>query len=196
MNDLNRELFLALNGSPASPRIAIAFAIFAAKYLIVLVPLHLVLVWIGGDRRMRFVALTSLMALVIAIAINQAVGLVAFTPRPFIVGLGTQLIEHRNSSSLPSNHGTIFFTYAAVLMLFGKRVLGLTTAALGLLVAWARIYLGIHYPIDMAAALVTSLVAAFAATWLMARFGTPLLAMLEGVYRRLFGLFIRRRAQF
>jgi hypothetical protein len=134
LNDLNRELFLALNGSPTSPRIALAFAIFAAKYLIVLVPLHLVLIWLGGDRKMRFVGVTAFLALVIAIGINQAIGYVAFTPRPFVVGLGTQLIEHRDSSSLPSNHATIFFTYAAVLLLLSKRALGLVFGLLGLLV--------------------------------------------------------------
>jgi undecaprenyl-diphosphatase len=187
VNDLNRELFLALNGSAASPRVVVAFAIFAAKYLIVLVPLHLILVWIGGGRNMRFVALTGVLALVIAIAINQAIGLAAYTPRPFLIGLGTQLIEHRNSSSLPSNHATIFFTYAAVLLLFGRRALGIATASLGLLVAWSRIYLGIHYPTDMGAAAVTSLVAGLAATWLMARYGTPLLTRAEAIYNGLIG---------
>jgi undecaprenyl-diphosphatase len=187
LNDLNRELFLALNGSPTSPRIAVAVAIFAAKYLIVLVPLHLVLIWLGGDRKMRFVAVTAFLALLIAIGINQAIGYVAFTPRPFVVGLGTQLIEHRESSSLPSNHATIFFTYAAVLLLLSKRALGLAFGLLGLLVAWSRIYLGIHYPIDMGAAALTSLVAALAATWLMARFGPPLLSRLEAIDARLFG---------
>jgi undecaprenyl-diphosphatase len=195
LNDLNRELFLALNGSPTSPRIALAFAIFAAKYLIVLVPLHLVLIWLGGDRKMRFVGVTAFLALVIAIGINQAIGYVAFTPRPFVVGLGTQLIEHRDSSSLPSNHATIFFTYAAVLLLLSKRALGLVFGLLGLLVAWSRIYLGIHYPIDMGAAALTSLVAALAATWLMARFGPPLLSRLEAIDTRLFGFLGGRRVR-
>jgi undecaprenyl-diphosphatase len=194
LSDLNRELFLALNGSPASPRIAVAFAIFAAKYLILLVPLHLVMIWTGGGRRMRFVAVTALLALVIAIAINQAIGLVAYTPRPFLVGLGTQLIEHRDSSSLPSNHATIFVTYAAVLLLFGKRLLGIVAVLMGLLVAWSRIYLGIHYPIDMGAAAVTSIISAAVATWLMGRVGTPVLSGLEGIYERLFGFVGARRS--
>jgi undecaprenyl-diphosphatase len=144
---------------------------------------------------MRFVGVTAFLALVIAIGINQAIGYVAFTPRPFVVGLGTQLIEHRDSSSLPSNHATIFFTYAAVLLLLSKRALGLVFGLLGLLVAWSRIYLGIHYPIDMGAAALTSLVAALAATWLMARFGPPLLSRLEAIDTRLFGFLGGRRVR-
>lgn len=184
MNDLNRALFLALNGNPDSAKAVVAFAIFAAKYLILLVPVHLVLVWIGGDRKMRFIALTSVTAIVIALAINQAIGLVAYSPRPFIVGLGNQLIEHRDSSSMPSNHATFFFAYAATLLIFRAIGLGLAALLLGLLVAWSRIYLGIHYPGDMLGAAVTSTAAAFAAVWLMARHGTRVLTATEGLYSR------------
>lgn len=184
MNDLNRALFLALNGSPDSAKAVVLFAIFAAKYLILLVPLHLVLVWIGGDRKMRFVALTSVTAIVIALAINQVIGFVAFSPRPFAIGLGNQLIEHRDSSSMPSNHATLFFAYAATLLIFRAIGLGLAALVVGLIVAWSRIYLGIHYPGDMLGAAVTSTAAAFAAVWLMARSGTRVLTATEGVYHR------------
>jgi undecaprenyl-diphosphatase len=184
LNDLNHALFLALNGGPDSSKAAVAIAIFAAKYLILLVPLHLVLVWIGGDRKMRFIAVTGVTALLLALAINQGIGLVAYSPRPFIIGLGHQLIEHRDSSSMPSNHATIFFAYAATLLIFRATGLGVTAALLGLCVAWSRIYLGIHYPADMLGAAISSTAAAFAAVWLMARYGTRVLATIERVYTR------------
>jgi undecaprenyl-diphosphatase len=187
VNDLNRAVFLALNGTADSPHLLVLFAVFAAKYLIALVPLHLVLVWIGGDRKMRFVALSSLLALVIAIVVNQAIGFVAYSPRPFLIGLGTQLIEHRDSSSLPSNHATVFFAYAATLLIFRMHRLGMAVAAMGLLVAWSRIFLGIHFPLDMLAAAVTSTAAAFAAVWIMARRGSSLLNRIEALYNGLIG---------
>ena len=196
MNEFNRAVFLALNGNPDSSRALVLFAIVAAKYLIALVPAHLVLVWIAGDRKMRFVALSTLLALVIAIVINQAIGLVAYTPRPFLLGLGHQLIEHRDSSSLPSNHATIFFTYGATLLIYRLRGLGIAAILLGLIVAWSRIFLGIHFPLDMIAAAITSTIAAFAAVWLMARYGTPLLSRAEGIYApvgRLIGARVGRR---
>lgn len=187
MNDLNRTLFLALNGSAESARPLVLLAIFIAKYLIAVVPLHMVVVWIGGDRRMRFAALTAFAALVIAVLVNQIIGYVAFTPRPFMIGLGHQLIEHRASSSMPSNHATIFFTYGVTLLLLGLRGLAWTAVGLGLCVAWSRIYLGIHFPGDMLAAAATSTASALLAVWIMARHGKPLLERAESLYGRVTG---------
>ena len=118
VDSLNHTLFLALNASSEPPQALVIFAIFIAKYLILLVPLHIALVWSGGTRAMRFMAITSVLALLAALAANQIIGLGAYTPRPFVVGIGNTLIDHRPSFSFPSNHGTVFFTYAITLGLF------------------------------------------------------------------------------
>lgn len=178
-NSSDHWLFLALNAGPDAPMPVVLFAIVAAKYLIALVPLHLGLVWIGGDRMMRFIALAALLALVIACAASQILGLVAYSPRPFILGIGRTLIDHRPSSSFPSNHGLVFFTYAAVLLLFAKSRLAWAFAGLGAVVAWSRIYLGVHYPTDMLGSAVFGFAAAVAAVWMMARSGITLLRAYE-----------------
>ena len=169
MDSLNHALFLALNAGATPPAWLVTFAIVAAKALIGLVPLHMVLVWAGGDRVLRFVVLSAGLALVLALGVNQFVGAVAYVPRPFLIGLGHTLIDHRPSSSLPSNHASVFFTYAATLAVYGRGRLAATVAGLGLVVAWARIYLGVHFPFDMAAAAVVSAVAAPAAVWILVR---------------------------
>ena len=89
---------------------------------------------------MRTVALASVSHRDGVCGQNQVIGLVAYVPRPFVTGLGHTLIEHRPSSSFPSDHATVFFAYAAVLALFGRRGLALSVAC-GLLVAWSRIFL-------------------------------------------------------
>lgn len=196
MNELDRSLFLMANGSPASSGMVVALAVVLARYVVLLVPLHMALVWVGGSRSMRFVALAGLLALVTALAVNQALGLVVYRPRPFLVGLGTALIEHRDSSSLPSNHATIFFAYAAALALFSRWGLATTFGGIGLLVAWSRVFLGIHYPLDMAAAAATSAASAFAATWIMARSGTRLLLLAESLYEPALARASQGRARF
>jgi undecaprenyl-diphosphatase len=196
LDSLNHSLFLALNAGAEPSSIVVYFAIAAAKALILLVPLHLTLIWIGGERPVRFVALAALLALVIALLVNGIVGLVADSPRPFVIGLGHTLIEHRPNSSFPSNHATVFFTYAAALRIFGRRTLALVFAGIGLVVAWSRIYLGIHYPGDMLGAAVVSLAAAVLSASIMMRLGPALLtrceAIYDGVTRRLPGLRSRK----
>ena len=64
MTNLNHALFLAINaGSDNPPSAVFLSALIAAKYLIALVPLHLALVWLGGTRVLRFVALSGVLGL-------------------------------------------------------------------------------------------------------------------------------------
>jgi undecaprenyl-diphosphatase len=188
VDSLNHTLFLALNASSEPPQALVIFAILIAKYLILLVPLHIALVWSGGTRAMRFMAITSVLALLAALAANQIIGLGAYTPRPFVVGIGNTLIDHRPSFSFPSNHGTVFFTYAITLGLFGVRRLAWATAGLGLLVAWSRIYLGVHFPFDMIGAAVVSALASFSSLQIMLRSGAGVFSRLDGWALRLLPL--------
>jgi undecaprenyl-diphosphatase len=174
VESLNHTLFLALNASASPPAPLVVFALVAAQYLILLVPLHIVLVWAGGTRAMRFLAVTAVVALTLALLLNGIVGLLVYTPRPFILGIGHTLIEHRPSASFPSNHATVVFTYAMTLALFSARRLALVVACMGGLVAWSRIYLGVHFPFDMAGAALVSAVVSFGSLHGMLRYGRPL----------------------
>jgi undecaprenyl-diphosphatase len=181
----NHALFLALNASaePATP--VVLLATLCAKYLVVLVPLHLGLIWFAGTRAMRAVALAAVLALVVAFAISGLIGLLIYSPRPFVLGLGHTLVEHRPSAAFPSNHALLCFTYAAVLATYGHRTLALGSAGLGLLVAWSRVYLGVHFPLDMVgAAMVAGISTSLAASG-MRRWGERLIALAEGVQGRI-----------
>lgn len=70
-----------------------------------------------------------------------------------MIGLGHTLIPHAADSSFPSDHLTLLWAVAfSFLMHSSSRVAGLALALLGLPVAWARIYLGVHFPLDMVGA--------------------------------------------
>jgi undecaprenyl-diphosphatase len=195
VDSLNHSLFLALNAGEAPWSAVVFVAIVAAKALIFLVPLHLTLIWVGGERAVRFVALSALLALIIALTVNGVVGFLAYSPRPFVIGLGHTLIDHRPNSSFPSNHATVFFAYAASLAIYGRRTLAAWFAGIGLVVAWSRIYLGIHYPGDMLGAAMVSAVAAVLSASMMMRFGPMLLERSEGLYGRVTGRLARLRSR-
>ena len=73
------------------------------------------------------------------------------------------------------------------------RTLGLVLLPLSLLVAWSRVYLGVHRPKDMASALMVSLGFALLACTPLARAASGrILPALEGLYRRVLALPIGR----
>ena len=77
-----------------------------------------------------------------------------------MLGLGRMLIEHDATTSFPSFHATFLFSLA--LPLFAQkntRGTALVLLFLGLCIAWARIFVGVHYPLDMAGAFITAAIA-------------------------------------
>ena len=108
-----------------------------------------------------------------------------------MIGLGHTFIPHAADSSFPSDHLTLLLAVAFSFLMHRRlRVAGMTLAFLGLPVAWARIYLGVHFPLDMIGA---ALVAALSA-WLALREVRLYLPLTYGlatrVHRTLFGKLI------
>ena len=189
----NHALFLLLNASAQPSGAVVLLATVCAKYLIALVPLHLALLWFGGGRTERFVALAAAVSLLLAFAASGLFGILFDTPRPFVIGLGHTVLEHRPSASFPSNHALLFFTYASVLVVFGRQALALAVAVLGLVVGWSRIYLGIHFPLDIVGAALLGGLAAFAGAKIMTRHGDVVFALAERIEARALSLARRRR---
>jgi len=179
MLKLDTHLFLLLNAG-ATPSAPVEWlAIVAAKFVIVAIPLYLAALWIDGRRRNRLTAIALVLAFAIALVLSTLIGMVVFRPRPFMIGLGHALVQHRPNSSFPSNHGLAFAVWAAVLFMLRRRAMAWLAVALGVLVAWSRIYVGIHYPLDMIGAAIIAIPVAMAPLWIMARYGEAILKVLE-----------------
>lgn len=189
MNNLetfNQAFFLHLNANLTTPPWEISTAIFMADYLIYLVPLILVSLWCWGNESQRALALKACVVALVALGINQFLSIVWPHPRPFIMGLGHTFIPHAVDSSFPSDHATVFAAIGLTLVFANIRsVAGWATLLLGVCVAWARVFLGLHFPLDMVGA-----VAVVGAVWLgirpvWHRVGGGLTAQAAGIYRAL-----------
>jgi len=87
-------------------------------------------------------AVASVLAHAAASAINM--------PRPFIAGLSPAYINHGARGSMPSTHATVMFTVALILCLRpALRIAGLAILLIGFVTGWARIYVGVHFPLDV-----------------------------------------------
>jgi len=90
---------------------------------------------------------------VIGLGLAALLGQAWFESRPFTVGLGHSLIPHVADNAFPSDHASLFWSLgAAVIATRAAPAAGWAVVALGGAVGWARIYLGVHFPIDMVGA--------------------------------------------
>lgn len=107
----------------------------------------------------------TLIACSLVLGFEFFINLLAFQPRPFSVGFGPAWVSHAANNSMPSTHVAITWALAIVLALRHLRWLAAATSCLGLLMAWARIYVGIHWPVDMVGAALSALLASRLAFW-------------------------------
>ena len=189
LDHLNLLWFSLLNADAGLHGWRLALGVFAAKWLILLAPLGLCGLWMSGQAPQREAAVRAALATICALAVNGLIGLLWYHARPFAGGIGHVFLHHAPDSSFPSDHGTIMFTMALVLAGSGNMVarrFGRSLLPLALVVAWARVFLGVHWPLDMLGALGVALAMA-----LLFR-GAPaaglcaaLAASMESLYRRL-----------
>lgn len=166
----NAHLFELLNAGPGLAPAKLLFAVLLAKWLIVGVPLGLTWAWFRGSLSARADLLEVLLAALLALAVAQPIMWVWPQPRPFAMHLGTQYLEHAQDPGLPSDHVTVFWSLA-LSALFTRRFApwGFPLLAIGLSVGWSRVYLGVHFPYDILAALPVALAGALAAHGLRRR---------------------------
>lgn len=187
MEELNRGLFLAINASADASLPLRELAVFLAQWVVLSVPLLLLLFWVFGERRQRMIVLLATLSIVVALASNLLIRGLWFHPRPFMLELGQNFLAHAPGASFPSDHASGMFAMGFALLLASLRRTALVMLALALLVGWARVYLGVHFPFDILGGCLVGLGSA----WLVRRCVTwrqldqTLLALLEGIYLRL-----------
>ncbi|SAK47093.1 undecaprenyl-diphosphatase [Caballeronia hypogeia] len=189
---LNRALFLSINATPATPQWQVEVAIAIANDLVYLIPLLLALLWLLGDRRQRDAAVRACCVALLALGFNQLIGLVWMHPRPFMIGLGHTFIEHAPDSSFPSDHATVCASVALTFLLARLWRNGMLVALAGLMIAWARVRVGVHFPLDMAGAAGVACVAYMLVAPLWARAGATLMRVLIALYRKVLAWPINR----
>ena len=126
----------------------------AASDLIFLVVLGAALWWFLPLARDvgKSAALAAAGAVVVGQVVNLAIGHVIDVPRPFIVHPQQVilLVQAAHDSSFPSDHATAAFSVAATALLRAMPGRWPLLAA-ALLIAFARVYVGAHDPLDVIA---------------------------------------------
>lgn len=104
----------------------------------------------NGNTERKKSSINAVFSVSLAMLLSNSISALYYHPRPFVEGLGTQLIEHAPDSSFPSDHTTFVFSIAIMLLLNKTtRTIGYVFAALSFISGIARGYGGVHYPLDI-----------------------------------------------
>jgi undecaprenyl-diphosphatase len=109
----------------------------------------------------------------LAVAVNQPLVHAVAERRPYDQLPGVLVLVHRSvDASFPSDHATMAGAAAAGLLLLNRR-LGIAATIASALMAFARVYVGAHFPVDVLAGLAVG-----AAVALLVQFAAPAVARL------------------
>ncbi len=139
--------------------------------------------WFAGSTkdergRNQRAVLSIFVAVLLANMLVKLCNMVYFRPRPFSVQQVNLLFYRPSDSSLPSNAAAVAFTFAGVAWQRRRRV-GLIMGVLAGLFSFARIYCGVHYPLDVLAGGLIGAVCAY----VVAKAQRPLEPLMSAVIR-------------
>lgn len=166
MTSLNTQLLLDINGLAGQYHLLDVAMIFCAKYLIYIIfALATVLVGYLLYRRDWRSAAWFVGSLAISFGLLQIAAHIYVDHRPFVDHHLTQLIYHQAGKSFPSDHTTVTAALAfGLLFLTRFKATGLLLALGAIIIGFARVFVGVHYPIDILGGLITGLAGA-GITW-------------------------------
>lgn len=122
--------------------------IFGAEYLIYLAFILMFILAFKGGNKERKALLLALFCLPILIIIIKIIHLFFFEPRPFISYDISPLVSHKADASFPSRHASIISALAFAYIYF-KSKWALLFLIMMIWVGLSRIYVGVHYPLDI-----------------------------------------------
>ncbi|HZX56096.1 MAG TPA: phosphatase PAP2 family protein [Ilumatobacteraceae bacterium] len=159
-----------------------------AGYGIVLFAVLLLVAYLNGRQHDDLTAVAASAwagaAAIVALGIGQLIGGAIDRARPYETMTNVHLLVDKTTDfSFPSDHATAAGA-VAVGLLFANRRLGIVACVLAVLMAFTRVYVGAHYPLDVIAGLALGGIVAAAGWFAIVPLLSRLAAWLSGTALR------------
>ncbi|WP_019419933.1 undecaprenyl-diphosphatase [Paenibacillus sp. OSY-SE] len=163
INDLGKQ-FASLN----------PVAVFVAEYMLYFLVLGMLVYWFTRTGKNRMMVIQAGLAFVLAEILGKMAGQLYTHHQPFAeLPHVNKLIEHAIDNSFPSDHTILFFSICVSFWLVRKKE-GWLWLGIACCVAVSRIWVGVHYPVDVAAGAMLGIVSALFIYW-----SAPKLALIK-----------------
>lgn len=169
LSQINVELFRWINNLGIEHTYLNSTFIFIAKYMVVILALLTIVFWFSKDRRNRMMVISATITFVVAETLGKIAGQLHSNNQPFVeLAHVNQLIEKTVNNSFPSDHTILFFSFCITFCIFQKRWAFIWVLS-AILVGISRIWVGVHYPADVIAGALISIVSAFVIAFIVPR---------------------------
>lgn len=175
---------MALTATPSAPHLPVVAGVLIANNAIWFVPVLLASLRLASGEERREVATRGCFIGFLALGINQAVGLGWYHPRP----VGPTFLAHAPDSSFAGDHATLLSAMALTPFYAGQRQPGLLALAVDIAVAWARVFVGVHFQFGMAGAAIVAGIGCISGNLLWRVGGMAVTTALIAIYRKVLAL--------
>ncbi|RJS59019.1 undecaprenyl-diphosphatase [Bacillus sp. PK3_68] len=157
--DADYEWFKFINDQVQRYQLLDNIMIFFAEYVQYAFGLLIIMLWLLNKSNFRIIAFQAMFAFALGFSINRLIEVFIYRDRPFISHNIIQLVDHSANSSFPSDHATSAIVIAVTLWLSSYRFKHIWFA-LAVGVAFSRVWVGVHYPLDVMAGFINGLLIA------------------------------------
>ncbi|MGN4819040.1 undecaprenyl-diphosphatase [Bacillus cereus group sp. MYBK139-2] len=185
-SQFNIDIFRTINDLGKQYSFLNPAIVFLAEYMVYIFALIILAYWFTGSRKSRMMVIQAMVAFVIAEVIGKIAGKFHLNYQPFAVLPDVnKLVDHAVDNSFPSDHTILFFSICFSFWLVRKKT-GWLWLILALCVAISRIWVGVHYPFDVAIGALIGCISAIILYWLVPKlsFIRQLLTQYERVEKR------------
>ena len=146
----DESLFRFLNDVPAALASVLTPLSYLFRPLGIVVVVVLAAVYVVARNRSIMPVATGAVAAAAAWALANLAKVIADRPRPYQAIAGAVLRQPpAHGTSFPSSHTAVTVAVVLALLPFLPRAMAGVAIGYAVLVGWSRVYLGVHYPLDI-----------------------------------------------